>query len=330
MIYITKLFTVLFILFVLLLCFACKKALWEDSKYTEEDKKIAIWNGVKWMNKYSNSGYNFSDYPVDFLEYYYVFGQQVKDKDIRNFIWKTGKFWAIKYLHDSVSINQPSELFDYIRGTYLLSKFGLDIKKNLDTINESLKRFKEKELFPFDLKSKDINRDIIADALYDLYFVEKLDLKFKITYKDLISYTRNSIIYDSSNTIDNEIYRMDQKLIKKMIYTLSNLSLNKLDSRKFKNEIEYLQKTIAHSIELNDPDYVGKSIDCLKVLTQVDDINVRNGIEYLLSSQREDGSWLSADSEESDVYAHLYSTVRALSGLIDFEYSSEGFSNKNN
>ena len=82
------------------------------------------------------------------------------------------------------------------------------------------------------------------------------------------------------------------------------------------DEIKFVREKLRKAMhEENDPEMVGEALDTLKHIGAENDPLVLEGVRYLISTQRADGTW--AD-EDDDLYTHFHSVWTSIDGLRDY------------
>src|SRR5262249_40139609 len=82
-------------------------------------------------------------------------------------------------------------------------------------------------------------------------------------------------------------------------------------------EFEFIRRKLAEAIESNDPEMVGEGLDCLKAVGLEKDPQVAKGIEYLVSTQRPEGTW---GDDDDDVYTAYHAAWTGIDGLRDYGF----------
>jgi hypothetical protein len=67
----------------------------------------------------------------------------------------------------------------------------------------------------------------------------------------------------------------------------------------------------------DDPEMVGEGLDCLKAAGFENDPQVAKGIAYLISNQRQDGTW---GDDDDDAYTTYHAAWTAIDGMRDYHF----------
>lgn len=110
-----------------------------------------------------------------------------------------------------------------------------------------------------------------------------------------------------------------------VVYTLNDYSSYKLQPAWLPDEYAFLKRNLTQAIEMDDPEMLGEFLDTLKSfgLAETHPL-IRKGMDYLLTSQNEDGSWGNPDAE--DIYERYHPTWTAVDGLREYAWRGERLS----
>ncbi|HEX8720617.1 MAG TPA: hypothetical protein VF736_08305 [Pyrinomonadaceae bacterium] len=107
-----------------------------------------------------------------------------------------------------------------------------------------------------------------------------------------------------------------------VVYTLNGYSAYRLSPRWLPAEYEFLKDSLDDIEGLGDTDAAGEILDSLKSFGLSDRHPlIRRGVEFLLSTQNEDGSW--GDPAAEDIYDRYHPTLTAVNGLRDYAWTKE-------
>jgi len=113
--------------------------------------------------------------------------------------------------------------------------------------------------------------------------------------------------------------------ISHLAYTLNDYNRYRLPHDLLPRENEYLRRNLPQAIALKDPETMREFLDTLKSfgLNNSDEV-IRQGVTYLLDTQRADGTW--SPPEEKDPYTLYHSAWTGIDGLKECRWQGEGLS----
>jgi hypothetical protein len=102
-----------------------------------------------------------------------------------------------------------------------------------------------------------------------------------------------------------------------VIYTLNRYHERRVAASLLPQEFRFIRRKLAEAMVSNDPEMVGEALDCLKAAGLERDPQVAKGIEYLVLTQRPDGTW---GDDDDDVYTAYHAAWTAIDGLRDYNF----------
>jgi len=105
-----------------------------------------------------------------------------------------------------------------------------------------------------------------------------------------------------------------------VVYTLNGYSTYMLSPRWLPEEYQFLKDSLDTVVGLDDTDAAGEVLDSLKSFGLSDRHPlIRKGVDFLLATQNDDGSW--GDAEAEDIYDRYHPTLTAVNGLRDYAWT---------
>jgi hypothetical protein len=127
----------------------------------------------------------------------------------------------------------------------------------------------------------------------------------------------------NGNRTDDYIWSINA--VTHVVYTLNDYNLYRLSPSWLPEEFQLLKSSVSEAISMEDPETVGEILDSLKSfgLGSRNPL-LREGMEYLLSTQNTDGSW--GDPDVEDFYDRYHPTLTAINGLREYAWHGQRLS----
>ena len=166
---------------------------------------------------------------------------------------------------------------------------------------------------------------IYIDALTRAYIGERYGVTLGARYADVIKWLPGLRPYEEHRNGDNPHFYWEVYAITHVVYTMNDYSLYRLSPRWFPDEFAFLKKNLKEAIAMEDAETLGEFMDALKAfgLGEAHPL-IRQGVDYLLATQNEDGSW--GDMEAEDIYGRYHPTWTAIDGLRQYAWRGERLS----
>jgi hypothetical protein len=166
---------------------------------------------------------------------------------------------------------------------------------------------------------------VYMDALTRSYTGERYGVMMGAPYASVLKWLPLMRPFQSHDDEDDAEFYEKIYAVTHVVYTLNDYSLYKLSPRWLPEEYEYLKTSLAKAIETDDPETLGEVMDSLRSfgMTSKHPL-IRDGMEYLMAQQNEDGSWGNLDTE--DIYQRYHPTWTAMDGLREYRWRGERLS----
>lgn len=156
-------------------------------------------------------------------------------------------------------------------------------------------------------------------ALIRSYFGERYGVTLGSQYGDVLKWLNVMRPYPGPGCEPSDDFIWSIYAATHVVYTLNDYSLYKLSPDWLPDEYEFLKKNISETISMDDPETVGEIIEALRSFgLGEENASLRDGMDYLLSTQNADGSW--GDPNIEDFYDRYHPTLTAINALREFEW----------
>jgi hypothetical protein len=341
-------------------CYSARNPpLWPGSKYTEADRSRALLRALAYIGHSADQPANFADYGTDFLYCFYSIAVSARDPELSAAADRLARQAAARWakLHAAVPRQASADdVADLVFGWLAASQLGQDDHRIKPELRQAAARFTAVDYLLFDpakepppsdipekcphdsvsnprgakvcrkcgrsltMRSK---YDVWEDALITTYTGDRYGIQLGTTYRDAIQWMGSMRPYlDRGQTSEGMFYDIVYALTH-VVYTLNDYGRYLLPRDLLPQEYSYLRRNLPEAIALRDPETMGEFLDSLKSfgLTTSDEV-IQTGMNYLLSTQRPDGTW-SAPGEK-DVYTLYHSAWTGIDGLKDCRWQGQG------
>ena len=320
----------------------------------------AILRGLQFIYSVALDANNFTDYGSDLLWCFYLISSRSKDRYLAGLAKSMGQEMARRWRQehqDLLSASDAASLFDYLYGDDGAQSLGIVDRSLTKKIRAAANHFSVTDYLGFDPrkepppdnfpdqcecgrwnkrgKSRCIKcgtrlemmtkYGVWSDALTVTYWCEKYGSIQSLHYADVIKWLHYMRPYaiDQKNA-DADFYDLAYA-ITHVVYTLNEYSRYRLSPKWLPQEFEFLRSNFAIVLRREDPEMAGEFLDSLKSfgLDQRHSL-IKEGMEYLLTVQNDDGSW--GDPSSEDIYARYHPTWTAIDGLRDYAWKGKRLS----
>jgi len=160
-------------------------------------------------------------------------------------------------------------------------------------------------------------------SLTRAYCAESYGIVLGASYSDVFKWLPALRPYRGREVDANSDFADTVYAISHVVYTLNDYGVYRLSPCWLPEEYEFLKLNLKEAIALEDPDMMGEFLDSLMGFGLTDKHPlIRQGMEYLLSTQNRDGSW--GDVEAEDLYSRYHPTWAAIDGLRNYAWRGAG------
>ena len=162
-------------------------------------------------------------------------------------------------------------------------------------------------------------------ALTRSYTGERYGIRLGASFADVLKWLPAMRPYPNPDKGDGWDFYWAIYAVTHLVYTLNDYSFYQLSPAWLPNEYAFLKRNLARVMEMDDPEILGELVDSLKAFGLPEsNITMRRSLNYLLSSQNEDGSW--GNPEATDIYERYHPTWTAIDGLREYAWRGERLS----
>jgi hypothetical protein len=323
-------------------------------KFMAAERDQAILRGLEFLYRASCDSEYFDIYGYDLLFCFHCISSTSRDNTLRVEARKMGRERARHWRreHQSVPVDIDADgVVQFAFGSYAADRLGVRDKALKPQIRRAAARFTPEEYFWFDPTIEPPPDDVSEacscgtlnargrktcreckkrltmlgrygvwiDALIRSYIGERYGIVLGAPYGEVIKWLPLMRPYRGADNGKNPDFYWTVYAITHVIYTLNDYNAYKLLPRWLPDEFEFLQTNLKEAVAGEDPEMMGEFLDSLKAFGLSDNHPlIRQGVEYVLSQQNEDGSWGNAESE--DVYQRYHPTYTAIDGLRDYAW----------
>ncbi len=289
----------------------------------QEDRHAAIERALAFIYTTASNETNFGQYGSDMLWCLYSISHTSRDPQLAAEAARTGRELAQHWRnsHPHVPANATAiDVYRLVSGAYAADRLGFPDARFKKELRRAAPHFTAKDYLRFDPAHgppalDDPKRyDIFTDALIRSYFGDAYGILLGAHYRDVLRWLPSLRPYDG----DDEDTEFDAfYAVTHVIYTLDRYHEKGVAMSLLPQEFRFLRRKLDQAIEDDDPEMVGEAIDCLKAAGLENDPQVRRGMNYLISTQRADGTWA---GDDSDTYTAYHSAWTGIDGLRDYRY----------
>lgn len=326
-------------------------------KSREAARDEAIRRGLAFIYRTACDEENFTDWGHDYLGCFHCVASTSKDSDLSKHARQLGQERARHWRRMNATVPpdaDPNTIANLIFGAVAANHFRIHDKALTLQIRQVAANFAAPDYFCFDPITEpppsDVPEDcecgaenprvrktcsrckkplemmsrywIYIDALTRSYFAELLGVSLGARYLDVIRWVPAMRPYRGREDGANPDFLPAIYAVTHVVYTLNGYNLHKLSPRWLPDEYEFLRSNLAEAILMEDPETMGEFLDSLKSFGLPENHPlIRKGMDYLLATQNDDGSWGDVDAE--GIYERYHPTWTAIDGLREYAWRGE-------
>jgi hypothetical protein len=157
------------------------------------------------------------------------------------------------------------------------------------------------------------------EALANTYVGERCGLLYGARYQDVLQWLSTMRPYPVG--ADADVANLSDAIyaVTHIVYTLNDYGTYRLTPRWLPQEFAFLKANVANACERNDPEVLGELLDSLRAFgLRATHPLMKRGIEYLLATQNQDGSW--GDPDEENIKTRCHTTWTAIDALRTYAW----------
>jgi hypothetical protein len=329
-----------------------------EAKTVKRDR--AIHKGLDFIYRLASDPQNIADYGSDLLNCFYFISATSSDAWLRRTARRMGRERARAWRRAYRALPRKADadtIADLMHGAYAAKCFGVDCANLKAGLSRAVTRFSAVDYLWFDPDTEPPPRDIpeececgalnprgrkvcrkcregltmmsrywvFMDALVRAYTGERYGIPLGAPYASVIKWLPLMRPYRGYEGGRNREFYEQIYAVTHIVYTLNDYSVYRLSPKWLPQEYEFLKTSLAQMIKMNDAETTGEIMDSLRAfgLTSRHPL-IREGTDYLLTEQNEDGSW--GDLETEDIYQRYHPTWTAIDGLREYRWRGEKIS----
>ena len=291
-----------------------------------DDRHAAIDRALNFLYKTASDKAAFSRYGDDLLWCFYTISHTASDPELRASTRRMGREFALQWRkgHQQVPTNASSdEIYKMVAGAYAADRLGVPDPRFKAELRQAARKFTARDFLGFDAAREpphldDPDRyDLWYGALIRTFFGDSYGVRLGAHYHDVLQWLPRLRPYDGHDEdMEFDIFYA----ITHVIYTLDRYHERGVLSSLLPEELAFLRRKLKQAIAEEDPEMVGEALDCLKATGFAGDTQVLEGMKFLVSSQRPDGSWA---GDPDDIYTAYHSAWTGIDGLRDYHFHGQ-------
>ena len=319
----------------------------------------AIRRGMDFIYGIAREPRHFAECADDLLYFFYHVARTSRDPTLRKMARTMGTESFSRWQHKHLSLPhdaEPDTIIEYFHADSTAEQFGRRNKTLKQQIRDASKRYAAVDFLWFDPKRESPPEDVPDScdhcgvwnhrgrkrcvscrrqltmmtryqvwyySLIRTYCAEIYGIVLGARYADVFKWLPELRPYQGKAGDEDPNFADSIYAISHIVYTLNDYGRYLLSPRWLPEEYEFLKANLNEAIALDDPDMTGEMLDSLMAfgLTERNSL-IRQGRDYLLSSQNPDGSW--GDAGSNDLYGRYHPTWSAIDGLREYAWRGTG------
>ncbi|HEU4416182.1 MAG TPA: prenyltransferase/squalene oxidase repeat-containing protein [Candidatus Angelobacter sp.] len=306
-----------------LLCLIAAFGLANQSLAAPPDARDAAINrALLFLQRTASNDVGVARFGADILWCFYTISHTAADRTLSASAARMGRELALRWrkTHQHVPAKATAnDVFLLVSGAYSADRLGVPDPRFKSELRDAARKFSAKDFFGFDPargpRLDDPTRyDLWCEGLITTYFGDAYGIFLGAHYHDVAQWLPQLRPFagHEGDTDFDAFYAATH-----LIYTLNRYNERRISVTLLPDEIAFLRGKLADAIDDENPEMVGEALDCLKSAGFERDPQVRKGIEFLLASQNDDGSWAGGPD---DPYTAYHSAWTGIDGLRDYHF----------
>jgi hypothetical protein len=288
-----------------------------------QDRRAAVNRALTFIYTTASDDGNLAKFGGDMLWCFYTISHTSRNAELRASAARMGREVAGRWhnTHQHVPANASAhEIYLLVAGAYAADLLGLPDSQLKEELRRAAPKFAAKDFLGFDAaheppRPDDPNRyDVFSGALITAYFGDAYGIQLGARYRDVVKWLPNMRAYEGHDeSTEFDVFYA----ITHLIYTLNHYHEHRLAASVFPGEIAFLRRKLKEAVAEDDPEMIGEALDCLKAVGFEHDPQVVDGMAYLVSAQRPDGTWA---GDRDDLYTEYHSAWTSIDALRDYRF----------
>jgi len=292
-------------------------------------QRQACLRGLRFIHRHSQEGENFEDWDGDYLWCFHCVSSTSADPELRDLARELGTQCARRWMASQQELPllaDAGEVAYYVSLLHEASLFGVGNPPLNRHVQQAIPRFTAREYLGFDplveappaLPGRS-RYDVWLDALVLTYTGEGFGTPLGAPYADVLRWLPEMRPYRGAEGGSNPEFRDIVLAITHLVYTLNDYGRYRLSPEWLPEEFEFLQSNLNQPLVAGDAELLGEFVDSLRCFGLAEsDAVLAGGVEYLLSSQHEDGSW--GDVNHPDPHTRYHTVWTAVDALREYTW----------
>ncbi|HEX8707235.1 MAG TPA: hypothetical protein VF723_03150 [Pyrinomonadaceae bacterium] len=325
-----------------------------EPKFKPAERSRAIRRGLEFIYAVALEPRHFRDYGRDLLFCFNQISATSADPLVRRMARRMGRERARRYRLDYPSLPRrasPDQLANLVFGSYAADALGVAAPALKKQIAAGAARYTARDYLLFDPRVEPPPGDVPQDcecgmshergrktcrrcrrrlvmwnryviwynALTRTYTGERYGVLLGARYADVLGWLPAMRPFRGREGGANADFYDSVYAVTHVVYTLNDYSLYNLSPGWLPAEYAFLKANLREAIAIEDAEMLGEFLDTLKSFGLKDTHPLmREGMQYVLSRQNEDGSW--GDPRAEDIYDRYHPTWTAIGGLCDYDW----------
>ncbi len=288
-----------------------------------DDRHAAIDRALNFLHKTAQDDANVSRYGADLLWCFYTIAHTASDHELSESAGRMGRElaqrWRKSHRHVPTDAS-AADIFLLVTGAYSADRLGFPDRRFKAEVRRAAAKFSAQDYLGFDPAHGPPRLDNPGrydqwySALIVTFFGDAYGIRLGAHYRDVLQWLPRLRPYEGyDDDTEFDIFYA----ITHIIYTLDRYHDRHVSSSLLPSELVFLRRKLNEAIEDEDPEMVGEALDCLKATGFENDPQVAEGLRFLVSTQRPDGSWA---GDPDDLYTEYHSAWAGLDGLRDYHF----------
>ncbi|MBN1515136.1 hypothetical protein JXA32_01065 [Candidatus Sumerlaeota bacterium] len=297
----------------------------------EQVRDQAVLKALKWIDSYLDREAYFKAMPYETYQVFHEFALTSANPEIKAYAEKAREKYAKRLLQhylDFGALNTGDffNALDFYADRQYLGELELD--PLLEKAKESWKGWAErKDSLGFDIDGLSWSANELYDLVHNSYIILKVNASISEEYDTFTVYYPLEHAFEDlkkerlagfkdDDTEEKDLAKTHMKRVFQYLYTISGFSRNKVNYKDALWFYKYLHENFNALMEDGDIALIGEYVDAIRTIgyDEKTDKFVLKGSEFLLKSQKPDGSWGDFD-EYAPPQQRVFTTWCAASGL---------------
>lgn len=288
-----------------------------------EERRAAIDRAMQFLYTMSSNEENFAKFGSDLLWCFYSISHTAGDRQLGRQAAQFGRELAQRWrkMHQDLPANATAnDIYTLVLGSYSADRLGFPDPRLKAELLAASRRFTARDYLGFDAAHEPPaignpqRYDIFTDALIHSYFGDAYGVPLGAHHRDVLRWLPRLRPYDGyDEDTEFDIFYA----ISHVIYTTNDYHERRIRASLLPQEFQFIRRKLADAMSDDDPEMVAEAVDCLKAAGFENDPQVLAAMDYLVSSQRPDGTWA---GEADDPYTEYHSAWAAIDGLRDYRF----------